>query len=647
MTKLLSARDLLEVIRQGEPPEAENMEIVVGPSTLGRRIYNGTMPRRAQRPVQNHPQVPRRHDTVKIESPLSKAQAQALKHGTSAGRGIEDRPHVPQRPSSPPAYGSIAADEPTPTPWDLGTAPTLPPGVVPPAPPPVPFAPPATDAEDRASVTPMMPSLRTVPSAAAAPSSTVSGSRATPPTSPPPADADASKAGARKAPKTAWGRTGEPVPLSKPMMLAAVARVPAQPPAPAAQPPAPVAPAPVVPHLAMNPTGVSLPMPGITGPAPAMVAASAPQQSVASMFSWVTQRTDWAPAQEAIPTKSPFPDPDPPTPLPPLLARSAADDEPRSLQSDERIALSGEETVVLLNYDRTLNLESLAERTGLSEFRVGHVVSNLRRRGVIDEEDEPIRDNHATLVDMPMAPPPASSPRPALSAGASRERTDEIDTHPTLLEMDLTELATLQREADHADDATYVDDGGAQDGAPDHAPDDGLPVLLSASPDVRGDLARAADTRVPESSRADASPTSTPPAASSTSEDLEPAEDVPEDEKAATLNYLAHYERVLGALNVDERLKVAQTTSNPIDLHALAYDKDPDVIRALWDNVNITHDHARFAAFHHRTSGGLDVMVQRVEFFKDPQVQRRILRNPMISEQLLRRMLIPKRLIEI
>jgi hypothetical protein len=699
MSKLLSARDLLDLVRLGDNPERDNIEVIVGPQTLGRRVYAGTTERRARRPIAQHPQMPRR-DTLKItpeqrSSALSKAQAQALRHGSSAARGADDRtPAIPPRasqppgaeapskvPARPPSDLGVGPDEPTPT-WDLEPAPRGDAGT--------PFAA-AGLAGDR-------PEAEEVP-------------------------------GAKKHPKTGWGRPVE-TPSNRPPSVARVARLtPAKPieatrdpslerfpssglPVPGISLPMPGLPVPGVHSGPIPPLGTplgvplsgGLPVPGLTGPLPspggdATPSAApmraresvpdsnqrgstpddpAPKSAVASMFSWVTQRADWAPAKESLdvppatasepppppePPPAPLPPPIPRGPAPVAASRSIHDGEPRSLQSDERIALTGEETVVLLNFDPTLPVESLAERTGLSEFRVNHLVASLRRRGVLDDDgsaDEPApssappssaRQNQATLVDLPAAfqlsaeAPPSSRSRAVEAAPSSAERPaqpsvlrmDEqgqlssFDSNPTILEMDLNELSRLEG----LEDATYVDEGLAPPSSRPH----------SSTTGVASRAAAPASEVAPASVPAPAAPPEEPDA-SRDSEDADSPEAENEDEKASAVNYLAHYERVLAPLDIDQRTRVA-TIGSGMDLYALAYEKDHNVFRNLWDNVNITHEHARFAAFHHRTAAGLDTLAQRGEFFKDPQVQRRILRNPMISETLLRRILLPKRLIDI
>lgn len=139
----------------------------------------------------------------------------------------------------------------------------------------------------------------------------------------------------------------------------------------------------------------------------------------------------------------------------------------------------------------------------------------------------------------------------------------------------------------------------------------------------------------------------TPTSADDSPQSSTPTDGEDEPKEHTTANVLAHFENVLSLLSTDERAEMATTTASNLDLLALAYDKEPSVIRALWQNVNITHDHARFAAFHHRTALGLDLIAARSEFLKDQATQRRILRNPMVSEALLRKILLPKRLIDI
>lgn len=259
------------------------------------------------------------------------------------------------------------------------------------------------------------------------------------------------------------------------------------------------------------------------------------------------------------------------------------------------------------------------------------------------------------VAPLPPGPPPASplaglgdasaaptSSRPALALDG--EAAPPLrDRERTLLELELEAFVSdddskLQRAKTEEvvtedTEATIVDNGSAEAAA--------------------SDVARSAK-RAENAERAQ----ETADLAASTKEDEseedheEPPDEDDADEKkfssegASVRTLLAHFENVLNKLPSDERAKIA-TNGSGDDLFALCFDKDPAVVRALWQNVNISNEHARFAAFHHRTSLGLEVIAQKHEFLKDPQIQRRFIRNPAVSEGLLRKMLLAKRLIDI
>jgi hypothetical protein len=82
-------------------------------------------------------------------------------------------------------------------------------------------------------------------------------------------------------------------------------------------------------------------------------------------------------------------------------------------------------------------------------------------------------------------------------------------------------------------------------------------------------------------------------------------------------------------------------------LLALCFDPQPSVISAVLENSAVGLVHARTIARHHRTSHGLDVVAQRAEFLRDGQVQRELLRNPILPEPLLKRLTGSKRFVEV
>ena len=92
------------------------------------------------------------------------------------------------------------------------------------------------------------------------------------------------------------------------------------------------------------------------------------------------------------------------------------------------------------------------------------------------------------------------------------------------------------------------------------------------------------------------------------------------------------------------------TTARTCDgtkLLALCFDGDPQVVAAVLENDRVNIGHARLIAFHHRNPVGLDRVAARAEFFRDTQVQRRLLKNIQLNESLMKRLLTPKRLLEI
>jgi hypothetical protein len=82
-------------------------------------------------------------------------------------------------------------------------------------------------------------------------------------------------------------------------------------------------------------------------------------------------------------------------------------------------------------------------------------------------------------------------------------------------------------------------------------------------------------------------------------------------------------------------------------LSALCFDPLPSVVRAIVQNPNGGPEQARLIAAHHRTSAGLEWLVQRADLMRDAQVQRFLWRNPQLNEGQLRRLVAHKRLLEL
>ena len=739
MSKLLTARDLLELVRQNEAEDREETEAVVNADTLGRRVYPGTTTRRpgrafAEREAQGGAagkRGPRNTQLIEAVRPAAQPPAQPTTPGPVRRGTIQMKAPVitqgPGRPTPPagPDSGPVRDDART-LEMVLPRPQTVPPPAKasPSSPPPAQQARPAgapanRGAAARTNTEPTMP----------APAVEKGPSRSLSPAQP-----------LRKVSMGVWGRsTGEssPAPPPAPPAVKAEAKRPALTPNRVSEPPKPAVPAKPAPAPARPPSTPPVPPkppepPVDTGP---------PKSSVASMFSWVTQRAEWAPPQDSLESRpppapappAPAPIPAPPSPEPPPVvaappAPAPAPESARSVIPNEPIALNSEETLVLVHYDQSLSIDALADRTGLTEFRVSHVVDNLRRRGVLDDAEpeshptpmpdtaptgtgsgpifggaaekranfaEALRSVESELLkpaaalkppdeDLPAAAKSASpfagtplgsdlpaaakaspfagtplgnrGPQSAPATTRDLSPPEDLDAHPTLLELELEQLRemsgellrrtdeyTLPESADRRPEGevdpeqTIVDNGAAED----------LPAAASAKPKFPAITPKTAESAPPPAAAA-----AEPEADESEAEEDDVVDDTPlaggaTDSDADSANALAHFEVVLSKINPDERAKLASTTATPIELYAFCFDKEPSVIRALWSNINITHAHARFAAFHHRTAAGLDLIAQRNEFLKDPHTQRRLVRNPMISETLLRRILVPKRLLDI
>jgi hypothetical protein len=109
------------------------------------------------------------------------------------------------------------------------------------------------------------------------------------------------------------------------------------------------------------------------------------------------------------------------------------------------------------------------------------------------------------------------------------------------------------------------------------------------------------------------------------------------------LNYRKVYESVFHPMDPSVRSEAARTEKGA-NLMALSFDQDPMVIRSLLGNPQFGLAHARLIARHHRSAAGLEVVAQRADLLKDPNLQRRLLANPQVSEAIAKRLLNPKRM---
>jgi len=96
----------------------------------------------------------------------------------------------------------------------------------------------------------------------------------------------------------------------------------------------------------------------------------------------------------------------------------------------------------------------------------------------------------------------------------------------------------------------------------------------------------------------------------------------------------------------DERVAAALVAQGG-HLLALCFDPEPPVIHAVLTNPRSTAEHARLIAVHHRTQAGLDLIGRRNELVTDVHVQRRLLANPQLPDNILRKVIGPKLLTDV
>lgn len=130
--------------------------------------------------------------------------------------------------------------------------------------------------------------------------------------------------------------------------------------------------------------------------------------------------------------------------------------------------------------------------------------------------------------------------------------------------------------------------------------------------------------------------------------DPDDADDPEEEAKRVegTREYQKIYETVFHPMQRDERVAAAQDAEGS-RLFALCLDPDPQVIHAILTNPHVGLPHARMIAIHHRTHVGLDALARRTELLADTQVQRRLLTNPQLPDNVLRRIVNPKLLTDV
>ena len=112
------------------------------------------------------------------------------------------------------------------------------------------------------------------------------------------------------------------------------------------------------------------------------------------------------------------------------------------------------------------------------------------------------------------------------------------------------------------------------------------------------------------------------------------------------LNYRKLYEQHFRDMEAHERADAARHVHGG-DLFALCLDPAPEVIAAVMENQHFGLDHARIIALRHRNPQGIEVLTRRQELLRDSHVQRRLLQNVQLPENVLERVVRSKPLLEI
>ena len=116
--------------------------------------------------------------------------------------------------------------------------------------------------------------------------------------------------------------------------------------------------------------------------------------------------------------------------------------------------------------------------------------------------------------------------------------------------------------------------------------------------------------------------------------------------EAGAREYKKLYETVYHPMQRDERV-AAGLFEDGANLFALCFDPEPQVINSVLTNPKSSMEHARLIAVQHRTHVGLELVGRRSDMLSDSQVQRRLLSNPQLSDNLLRKIVNPKLLTDV
>lgn len=265
-----------------------------------------------------------------------------------------------------------------------------------------------------------------------------------------------------------------------------------------------------------------------------------------------------------------------------------------------RLRLSREERVLIARIDGRTSLADLGNITGLGAERVGDLVAKLQGDGALHLPEaapsERIVRREPPKPKDDWVPPIAPIPEPE----AELEPVDEPMPDDEVPEV--TPMLAEVFEEPPPPDAVAAEAAPADDAAP---VEEAAPAEEAAPVDEKDD----------------------------------------ESKVVAERNYRQVYETRWHHLPADARAAGAKEARGP-DLYALCFDADPTVISAILENATVGLDHVRLIAQYHRTTTGLEMVSRRSDWLRDMLIERRLLRNPMIGEIVLNRVMSPKLLLQ-
>lgn len=214
---------------------------------------------------------------------------------------------------------------------------------------------------------------------------------------------------------------------------------------------------------------------------------------------------------------------------------------------------------------------------------------------------------------------------------------------PTALKLTMEAGFVMSR----LDGRTRVGDLGLLTGLPDAALVQALKLLVQEGAVLSVDVPEALLDRPPAPAP--------PPEPQAEAPEPEPAAPDEEDDLDSPLeldpaidrgDYRKLYSEKFADMVPGARASLAAQTSGDL-LNALCLDPVAAVLKSLFENERANVTHARLVAVHHRTVAGIEVVVRHATYARDAQVRRLLLRNPVVTEPLFKRLFAHVRLGEL